>query len=159
MALSSAAVLVVLRLARRAVESAIADTADLQAAAVAVTTIGTELLRNMALAGLLYGLVIAGFAALLGSSRFATWLRELLAPVLVAKPLGSWLSAIGFLLLLLFVLPGEQLQPWWRGLVFIALFALALGSLRRELAKEFPDASLTNSWDLFRSGIGRPRIP
>ena len=79
--------------------------------------------------------------------------------MLVAKPVGSWLSAIGLLLLLLYVLPGEQLQPWWRGLIFIALFAVALGSLRRELAKEFPDASLTNSWDVFTSGIGNLRSP
>ena len=159
LALSSAAVLVVLRIARGAVESAIADTADVQAAAVAVTAIGTRLLRDMAFAGLLYGLVIAGFAALLGSSRFARWLREVLAPVLVTKPVGSLLSAIGLLLLLLWVLPGEQLQPWWRGLIFIALFAAALGSLRQQLAKEFPDASLTNSWDVFTSGIGNARSP
>jgi hypothetical protein len=159
LALSSTAVLVFLRIARRAVESASADTADVQAAAVAVTAIGTQLLRDMALAGLLYGLVIAGFAGLLGSSRFATWLRELLAPVLVGKPVGSWLSAIGLLLLLLYVLPGEQLQPWWRGVVFIALFAAALGSLRQQLAKEFPDASLTDSWDVLTSGIGNLRSP
>jgi len=159
LALSSAAVLVVLRIARTAVESAIADTADVQAAAVAVTAIGSQLLRDMALAGLLYGLVIAGFAAILGSSGFAAWLRELLAPVLVAKPVGSWLSAIGLLLLLLWVLPGEQLQPWWRGLIFIALFAAALGSLRQQLAKEFPNASLTNSRDVFTSGIGNLRSP
>ena len=83
----------------------------------------------------------------------------MLAPVLVAKPVGSWLSAIGFLMLLLYVMPGEQLQPWWRGVIFVALFAVALGSLRRQLAKEFPDASLMNSWDVFRSGIGNLRIP
>ena len=153
LALSSAVVLVVLRIARRAVESAVADTEDVQAAAVAVTAIGTQLLRDMAIAGLLYGLVVAGFAALLGSSRFARWIRELLAPLLVTKPVGSWLSAIGLLLLLLYVLPGEQLQPWWRGVIFVALFAVALAALRRQLAKEFPDASLMNSWDVFRSAI------
>jgi hypothetical protein len=153
LALSSALVLVALRIARRAVESAVADTEDVQAAAVAVTAIGTQLLRDMAIAGLLYGLVIAGFAALLGSSRFAGWIRELLAPVLVTKPVGSWLSAIGLLLLLLYVLPGEQLQPWWRGVIFVSLFAVALGALRRQLAQEFPDASLMNSWDVFRSAI------
>jgi len=152
LALSGGVVLVARRIALRAAEGA-GDTGDAGAAAGVATGIGTDLLHDMALAGLAYGLLIVGFAALTGPSGLATWLRKLLAPTLVNKPVGTWLSAIAIFLFVLYVLPGEPLESWWRGAIFVALFALALDVLRRQLREEFPNASLIDSWETFRDGV------
>jgi hypothetical protein len=138
--IGSALVLVGLRVATSAVEGSVGDDSGAQGAALAVTEIGTELLRGVFTAGLVFGALIAGSAALAGPSKVAQRLREMLVPVLLAKPIVAWSAAIGFFLLVLYLLPSEPLQSWWRGAIFIALFAAAIEALRRQLAREFPEA-------------------
>ena len=84
--------------------------------------------------------IIAGVAALAGPSKVARRLREMLVPVLLAKPIVAWSAAIGFILLVLYVLPIEPLQSWWSGAIFIVLFVAGTEALRRRLAREFPEA-------------------
>jgi hypothetical protein len=139
----SVVVLVGLRVSVGAVEGAVGDVSGAQGAARAAMVIGTDLLRSMALAGLAYGALIAGFAALAGPSNTASRLREKLVPVLLTKPAVAWFSASGAFLLLVYLVPSEPLQSWWRGLIFIALFAGAVVALRQQLAREFPDALLS----------------
>jgi hypothetical protein len=134
--ISSALVLVGLRVAVGAVEGAIGETPDVSAAARAVALIGTELLRGLALAGLAYGVIITGYAVLAGPSNAATKIRAKLAPVLLAKPLVAWSGAAAIFLLVIYLVPAEPLQSWWRGVIFIAVFAAALESLRRQLKRE-----------------------
>ena len=138
--IGSVLVLVGLRVAAGAVAGGVDDASGAQAAARAVTEIGTELLRGIFMAGLVFGLLIAGFAALAGPSNIARRLREMLVPVLLAKPIVAWSAAAGVFLLVMYLVPSEPLQSWWRGLIFIALFAAAIEALRRQLAREFPEA-------------------
>jgi len=138
--IGSVLVLVGLRVAAGAVAGGVDDASGAQDAARAVTEIGTELLRGIFMAGLVFGLLIAGFAALAGPSNIARRLREMLVPVLLAKPIVAWSAAAGVFLLVMYLVPSEPLQSWWRGLIFIALFAAAIEALRRQLAREFPEA-------------------
>jgi hypothetical protein len=138
--ISSVLVLVGLRIAAGAVEGAVGEASGAQGAARAVTEIGTELLRGIFMAGLIFGALIVGYAALAGPSKTATRLREMLVPVLLAKPIVAWSAATGAFLLVLYLVPSEPLQSWWRGLIFITLFVVAIEALRRQLAREFPEA-------------------
>lgn len=137
---SSALVLVGLRVAVGAIENGVGETPDVSAAARAVAAIGTELLRGLALAGLAYGVIIAGYAALAGPSNIATQIRAKLAPVLLAKPVVAWSGAAAIFMLVIYLVPAEPLQSWWRGLLFIAVFATALEALRRQLKRESVEA-------------------
>jgi hypothetical protein len=139
----SVVVLVGLRVSVGAVEGAVGDISGAQGAARAASVIGTELLHGLAMAGLAYGALIAGFAALAGPSTTATWLRGKLVPVLLTNPAVAWFSASGAFLLVVYLVPSEPLQSWWRGLIFIALFASAVVALRQQLAREFPEALLS----------------
>lgn len=138
--IASASVLVGLSVAARVVEGSVGDDPGAQGAAQAVTEIGTGLLRGVFTAGLVFGAIIAGVAALAGPSKVARRLREMLVPVLLAKPIVAWSAAIGFILLVLYVLPIEPLQSWWSGAIFIVLFVAGTEALRRRLAREFPEA-------------------
>ncbi len=91
--ISSVLVSVGLRIAVGAVEGAVGDASGAQGAARAVTEIGTELLRGIFMAGLVFGALIAGYAALAGPSSIAKRLREMLVPVLLAKPIVAWSAA------------------------------------------------------------------
>jgi hypothetical protein len=138
--IGSVLMLVGLRLAVGAVEGAVGDTPGAQGAARAATIIGTDLLRGMAMAGLAFGALVVGYAALAGPSKTARRLREMLVPVLLARPVVAWSAAGAVLLAVLYLAPGEPLQSWVRGLIFIALFVAGLEALRRQLAREFPEA-------------------
>jgi hypothetical protein len=138
--ISSVLVLVGLRVAAGAVAGSVGDASGEQGAARAVTEIGTELLRGIFMAGLVFGALIVGYAALAGPSDAATRMRKVLAPVLLARPIVVWSAAVGAILVVLYLVPSEPLQSWWRGLIFIALFALAIEALRRQLSREFPEA-------------------
>jgi hypothetical protein len=134
--IASVMALVGLRVGVGAVEGAVGDTPDVRGAARAAAVIGTELLRGIALAGLAYGAIIAGYAGLAGPSNAATRIRAKLSPVLVARPAVVWSAAAGIFLLVVYLVPSEPLQSWWRGLIFIGVFATGLEALRQQLKRE-----------------------
>ena len=133
---ASGIILVGRRIAARAASNAVADTPQTRQVAGVVTRIGTQLLRDMAIGGIAIGLLIIGFALLLGRSERARRARALVTPLLLTKPLTAWLTAGAILLIVLFWLPSEPLETWWRGAVFIGLFAVGLEALRRQLRHE-----------------------
>jgi hypothetical protein len=105
-----------------------------------VWNIATSLLYAIAVAMLVYGLVIVFSAWLAGSTRPATFIRQALAPDLRDRPVMAYATVGGLLLLLIAWGP----TPAFRQIAWIVLFAALLGLgvtvLRRQTADEFPNA-------------------
>jgi hypothetical protein len=132
--------LLVRRVAGEAVVNGLVSNPTYKQAAQASWTIGTSLLYDIAIAMVLYGLVLVCAAWLAGSTRPARFLRMAAAPWMRVHPLGSY--GVAALLLVLIVLWGptpatRQLLPV---LGFAALAALGVSVLRRQTAGEFADA-------------------
>ena len=107
----------------------------------AVWILGTNLQRDVAVAILVYGLVLLLGALLAGPTRWATWIRAKLAPVMRERPLIVYaVVALIFLLVLLWS-PTDSDRGIWGTLVLAALVALGVWALRRQTLKEFPAAS------------------
>lgn len=113
---------------------------DFDAATAAVWSIGTNLLRNVAVNLIVYGVVIAVAAWLAGPSRPATALRRWLAPTLRDHPVIVY--GIVTLGLLIFLASGptdsSRLIPL---LILFGFGYLGVEVLRRQTAREFPDAA------------------
>jgi hypothetical protein len=137
---AGAAVLVARSLAGDVVVDALTTTESVRPAADAAWSIGTELLRDAAVALIGYGIVIIAAAWLAGSTRWATATRAALAPYLREPTIAYGGAAV---LLALVLLWGPT--PAWRRflpvVLMIALVLLGVEALRRQTADEFPNAS------------------
>ena len=103
-----------------------------------VWSIGTSLLYSIAVAMVVYGLVIVAAAWLAGPTRPAIAVRKFLAPSLRESPAVAY-SAVGAVLLLVVLWgPTPAFRNVWWILVFAVLLALGVTMLRRETAREFP---------------------
>jgi hypothetical protein len=103
-----------------------------------VWNIATSLLVGIAIALIVFGIVIIVCAWLAGPTRPATALRKIMAPGLRDRPAVAYLVVAGVLLLLVVWGPAPALRnPWWI-LLFVLLLALGVTMLRRETAAEFP---------------------
>jgi hypothetical protein len=105
-----------------------------------VWTISTTLLYDIATAMVVYGLVLVVAAWLGGRTRPATALRRALAPTLRTHPVAVYITV--FIGLLLVIVWGPT--PATRQVVYIIGFAILLvvgvEALRRQTAREFPEA-------------------
>lgn len=127
-------------IAIRALADALVDPSG-RPTADAVGTVGTGLLRQQGWSAVIYGLLIAGFAALRGDRRSAVATRRTLAPALNAS-LGALAGGIAvFLLLLIWWSPGRAFEAWTTGLLLVALIIGGVAALRAQTQREFPDAS------------------
>ena len=135
---------VLLLLARRAGGDAIVNSLVKvpanKPAAHEVWTIGTSLLYQIAVAMVLYGLLIVLAAWLAGRTRPAVGLRRALAPWLREHALGSYLAAEAILLLIVLWGPTPATREWLPVIGFAVLFALGVYVLRSQTEREFPDA-------------------
>ena len=106
-------------------------------AAHQVWNIGTSLLRDIAVAMIVYGIVIIASAWLAGPTRPATEIRKALAPKLRDSPAVAYYTVGGVLVLLVLIGP----TPAFRNIVWILVFAVLLAygvtMLRRQTALEF----------------------
>ena len=103
-----------------------------------VWNIGTSLLYSIAVAMIVYGIVIVAAAWLAGPTRPATAIRKFLAPSLRESPAVAY-SVVGAVLLLVVLWgPTPAFRNIWWILVFAVLLALGVTMLRRETAREFP---------------------
>ena len=119
--------------------------------------IGTSLLYNIAVAMIVYGIVIVAAAWLAGPTRPASAIRKLLAPSLRDRPAVAY-SVVGAVLLLVVLwgpLPAFR-NIWWI-LVFAALLALGVTMLRRETAQEFPGIEHGQALDEYRAQRAQAR--
>ena len=133
---------VLLLIIRRFVGNAIVDSLvkveSSKPAVHAIWAIETDLLRDLALALVLYGVValLAGFVA--GPSRIAVWLRRWLAPTWRQRPYLVWL-AVGFVFLLVIAFGPASGNRRLLGVVILAaLVGFGLEVWRRQTLREFP---------------------
>lgn len=106
----------------------------------AALTVGTALLRQQGWSAVIYGLLIAGFAILLGDRPRAVDLRRRIAPAFLASTGAIVAGTIVGLLLLIWWSPGRAFNGWTTGLVLIALVIGAVVALRNQIQREFPNA-------------------
>jgi hypothetical protein len=135
---------ILLLLARRLagdqiVNGLVANTSN-RPAAHAAWSIGTSLLYEIAVALVLYGLVLIGAAWLAGRTRPAVFVRRALAPWLREHSVAPYATAGGILLLIVLWGPTPATHEVLPVVGFVALFALGVYLLRRDTAREFPDA-------------------
>ena len=104
----------------------------------AVATIATDLLRQFALAGIVYGVLIIGFAALLGPHRWAVAVRRYNPITTPATAVGG---AVVITLVLLWWSPGNALTRWYTAVVALALIAGAMAALVVQARKDTADDS------------------
>ena len=103
-------------------------------------TIGTSLLRDIAIVLIAYGAVIVVAAWLAGRTRPARRLRAMMAFTLRERPLLAYGSlGLAIFLLVLWGPTGALRQPL-PVLGFTALLAVGLEAIRRQAAREFPQA-------------------
>jgi hypothetical protein len=128
------------RLAGNNVIDTLVKNPDNKPAAHQVWAIATTLLYDIAVAVIVYGLVIVVAAWLAGHTRPATALRRVLAPTLRERPAAAY--AVVYVALLLVILwgptPATRQLPYIIG--FIVLLGLGVHALRRQTAREFPEA-------------------
>jgi hypothetical protein len=156
---AGAVALVARMLAGNAVVDALATTEAVRPAAEAAWSIGTSLLVEAATATLIYGAVIVIAAWVAGPTSWAVATRRNLASYL-REPRIAW-SAFGVVVLVLVAWgPTPAFRQVILALLLIGLLALGLEMLRRQTAREFPDARREDSFQRLREwarGIGRPR--
>ena len=141
-------------LARRVLGNYIVDslvkTASNKPAGHDVWSIGTTMLYDIATALVVFGLLLVVAAWLAGHTRLATALRRALAPTLRDRPAVAYGTV--YVALLLVIAWGPT--PATRQLGYIAAFAvlLTLGvhALRRQTAREFPDAQAGDTMQSIR---------
>jgi hypothetical protein len=156
---AGAVALIARRLAGNAVVDALATTESIRPAAQAAWDITTSLLVQAATATLLYGVVIVLGAWLAGPTRWAVTVRRDLAPYL-REPYLAWGSFAIVVLALVAWAPTPAFRQVLGAVLLIALLALGFEVLRRQTAREFPDARRGESFRALRGwvrNIGRRR--
>jgi hypothetical protein len=151
------AALVARSLAGDAVVDALASTEAVRPAAEAAWSISTSLLVEAASAAIVYGIVLVGAAWLAGPTAWATATRRTLAPYL-REPRLAYGGLAAVALLLLWWGPTPALRRPLTAIVLVGLLALGVEVLRRQTAREFPDASREASVERLRArfaGMGR----
>jgi hypothetical protein len=154
---AGAAALVARAVAGGAVVDALATTAAVRPAAEAAWSIGTSLLVQAATATLIYGAVIVIAAWVAGPTAWAVATRRNLAPYL-RQPRFAWGAFAVVVLVLIAWAPTPAFRQVIGALVLIGLLALGVEMLRRQTAREFPDARAEDSFPRLREwvrGIGR----
>jgi hypothetical protein len=104
-----------------------------------VWAIETNLLRNVGINTIVYGIGIMFAAWIAGASRAATWVRRMLAPTMRDHPVVIY----GAVALVLFIVLATGPTDAQRIYPLLILFAFAFGgteALRRRTAREFPAA-------------------
>jgi hypothetical protein len=102
--------------------------------------IGTQLLATIAEAFILVGLALVLAAWFAGPARLATFARHIIAPYLRENPAASYGVVIGLMVLVFIWNPIPATGTAIGIIVFLVLALFGFEMLRRETAREFPDA-------------------
>ena len=148
--------LVAAALVGNAVVDALATTESVRPAAEEAWDVGTSFLGQAAEAAIAYGAVIVIAAWLAGPTGWAVGTRRQLAPYL-REPRWAW-GVFGVVVLgLLAWAPTPALRQVVPALALIGLLALGVEALRRQTAREFPDAKRSDSFKGVRTWAARLR--
>ena len=129
--------LVIRRYAGDYLVSALTSNDSNKHAVTAAWAIGTQLLRNVGVNAVIYGLGIIFAAWIAGPSRAATWSRRQLAPTMREHPLVIY-GAVAVALFLVLIAGPTDAQRIFPLLVLFAFAFLGTEYLRRQTAREFP---------------------
>jgi len=141
---AGAGALIFQSLAGGAVVDALAKTEDVRPAGEATWEIATSLLREAAGAMVAYGIVFVLAAWIAGPTGSAVATRRSLAPYL-REPRFAYGGLAVVVLLLLVWGPTPALRKVVPALLLIALLTAGVEVLRRQTAREHPDASIEDS--------------
>jgi len=153
--LAGAIALVARGVAGQRVVDSLAQTDAVKPAAEATWSIGTSMLRDVAWATILVGIPLIAAAWLAGATRPARALREAAAPWLRERPEVAYAVAGALVLLVIAWEPIPATRMLVPVLVMIGLAALAVAVLRRQVAAEFPDASVPAAQARWRARTAR----
>jgi hypothetical protein len=133
-------ILVVRRFAGNYLVDALTGNVEVKPAVNAVWAIETQLLRNVGLNALIYGIAIMFAAWIAGGSRPATWVRRVLAPTMRDRPLVLY-GAVTLVLLLILLAGPTDAQRIFPLLILFAFAYAGTAVLRRQTLREFPPAT------------------
>src|SRR3954451_3523992 len=120
--------------------SSLAHTAAAEPSLAIVWSIATALLVNVAVATIAYGVVMIAGAWLAGPTRWATSVRRVAAPYW-REP---WIAYSALAVIVAILVAWEPTPAWRNGpmlVILIALLAAGVEALRRQMIREFPDAT------------------
>jgi hypothetical protein len=137
---AGAGVLVARSLAGDLVVEELASTESVRPAAEATWEISTSLLDEAASAMLGYGIVLLLAAWVAGPSSWAVTVRRTIAPYM-REPRFAYGGMAAIVLLVLWWGPTPATRKVIPALILIAVLALGVEALRRQTAREYPDAS------------------
>jgi hypothetical protein len=138
-------VLLAREVAGNRVVDSIARTDAVVPAAEATWSIGTSMLKDIAWAMVLVGIPTIGAAWLAGATRPAVALRRAAAPWLREEPAVAYAVAGVLVLLVIAWGPIPATRMVVPVLVLIGLVALGVAALRRQVTREFPDATVAQA--------------
>ncbi len=130
-------VLVVRKYAGDYLVNALVNNPDEKHPVTAAWAIGTELLRNVGVNALVYGIVIVFAAWVAGPSRPATWIRRTLAPTMRNHPVVIY-AAVALVLLLVLLTGPTDAQRIYPLLILFGFAFVGTEVLRRQTLREFP---------------------
>jgi hypothetical protein len=128
----------------------------------AVWLIASQILGQIGIAVILYGLIAVLGTVYAGPTRSATAARSALNPTLARRPGLTWGVVGGVFLLLVLWGPTHALRTWWGVLLLGALLALGIEALRRQATVELaaaPVAAEAGAAAPIRSIADRARRP
>jgi hypothetical protein len=149
-----AAALLARSLAGDAVVGALAGTEAAEPAAQATWDIGTRLLEEAAVATLGYGVVLVVAAWLAGPTGWAVSVRRSLAPYL-REPRYAYGAVAALFALVLLWGPTPGTRRFLPALLLLGLLLLGTEALRRQTAREYPEASLEEASERRRERFSR----
>jgi hypothetical protein len=149
-------------LARRAVGNQVIDglvpNESVRPAATASWGIITQMLHDIALAVVAYGVLVVAAAWLAGSTQLAVAARRALAPALRHEPATVY-GVVGFVYLLVLLWgPTPATRAAWGIVLFALLVVLGIELLRRQTAREFPEAQRGETAARVRASIAAARL-
>jgi hypothetical protein len=118
-------------------------------------TISTSLLYTIAVTMIVYGVLVVTCAWLAGSTRLAVATRRALAPSLRDQPVRVYGIAATVYLLVLVWGPTPAFRKLIPILLIAGLVVLGIEVLRRQTAREFPDAQAGDATAALRAWWGR----
>ena len=122
------------------VDALVGDNLSVKPAASDAWAIGTDLLKQLAIALAIHGALIVVACWLAGRTRPAVALRRELAPTFHRRPWVVFLAALIAWLLVLLWAPSPGGHDLWVVLLVFVLLMAGVEALRRQTLREFPDA-------------------